>query len=59
MEALAQAAGRDVDWREAPEGGAAPMVALNTARLSRLVQLPSETAEDMIAGWHRLREVTP
>ncbi len=58
MEALARAAGRDVDWREAPEG-AAPMVALNTARLSRLVRLPSETAEDMIAGWHRLREATP
>lgn len=51
MEAIARAAGREVDWREAP-AGAAPMVWLDTGRLSRIVALPGETAETLVAQWH-------
>lgn len=53
MEALARAAGCRVAWRPAPEG-AAPMVALDTARLARLVALKDESADEIIAGWRAL-----
>lgn len=53
MEALARAAGCRVAWRKAPEG-AAPMVALDTARLAQLVALKDESADEIIAGWRAL-----
>ncbi|MEZ5713856.1 MAG: NAD-dependent epimerase/dehydratase family protein [Paracoccaceae bacterium] len=56
MEALARAAGCRVAWRPAPEG-AARMVALDTARLARLVALRDESAEQIVAGWRALEAV--
>lgn len=58
MEALVRAAGFGIAWRDAPAGAAA-MVVLDTARLADMVALPTETPEDMIKGWRRLRGETP
>jgi len=53
MAALAQAAGCDIAWRPAPKA-AAPMVALDTTRLGKLVPLVSDTPAEMVAAWRRL-----
>ncbi len=50
MEAIARAAGCEIDWRPAPEG-AAPMVWLGTARLAQMTTLPEESAGSLVRGW--------
>ncbi|WP_372614067.1 NAD-dependent epimerase/dehydratase family protein [Aquicoccus sp.] len=50
MEAIARAAGCDVNWRAAPDG-AAPMVWLDTGRLARLTALPEESVVSLVRGW--------
>ena len=56
MADIARAAGRNIDWRDAPPT-AAPMVHLDTTRLSRLIALPAETPSDLIAQWRSMRSV--
>lgn len=55
MEALARAAGCAVAWRDAPDT-AAPMVALDTSALNRIIALPPDSAETMVADWRRVTE---
>ncbi|MWD27069.1 NAD-dependent epimerase/dehydratase family protein [Aquicoccus sp. SCR17] len=56
MDALVRAAGRDLRWRDAPEG-AIPEVALSDARLAALgaAARESDRAEALVADWRRLR----
>ena len=50
MADLVRAAGHGVAWRPAPDG-ALPLVALDTARLSRIVNLPEADAARIVADW--------
>lgn len=56
MDALARAAGRDFDWRTAPEGALAE-VALETGLLQKMSgDTAPVTPEEMIAQWRQLQE---
>lgn len=57
MGALARAAGCHVTWRPAPET-AAPMVALDTARLAELIEMENESPEQLVAGWRNLESAS-
>lgn len=59
MEDIVRAAGRNLYWRDAPDG-ALPVMALDVTRLDRLANLgqDSTTAEQLVEEWRRYRMQT-